>query len=388
MPTAFLHQSFSVNYTYTVCFTQQLFAPNNPVFRDFLGEAQVEFTRKLLFVLDEGVIHFHPHLLAAIEAYVNTIEGFKLTTFLTIKGGEECKNNPRYFNEIIEAVNEQGIDRHSYLVAIGGGSLLDLAGYAAAVAHRGVKHIRIPTTVLSQNDSGVGVKNSINYRSKKNFLGTFAPPAVVFNDFDFLSTLSQRDWRSGIAEAIKVALIKDASFFEWLEKNSGLLNSRDSEAMQYLVQHCADLHMQHIRSGDPFESGSSRPLDFGHWSAHKLEQLTHFELRHGEAVALGIALDTVYSWKGGTLSEPEMKRIIMLLQDVGFAVTHPLMQIENADSALMQGLNEFREHLGGRLTIMLLTAIGTGQEVHHLDSETLAEASRWLQNATAKAQNV
>src|SRR5690606_30287435 len=113
----------------------------------------------------------------------------------------------------------------------------------AAISHRGVRHIRIPTTVLAQNDSGIGVKNSVNYRGKKNFLGTFVPPVAVINDRVFLRTLEIRDWRSGMAEAVKVALIKDLEFFEWIEANTEALSARSEEEMTQLILKCADLHL-------------------------------------------------------------------------------------------------------------------------------------------------
>jgi 3-dehydroquinate synthase len=152
------------------------------------------------------------------------------------------------------------------------------------------------------------------------------------------------------------------------------------EAMQYQVKRSAELHMQHIASGDPFEMGSSRPLDFGHWSAHKLEQLSNFEVRHGEAVAMGIALDSTYSYLSGRLSEGALKRILQLLEALGFALTHPLMDVSNKESALLEGLNEFREHLGGRLTITLLKATGEGVEVHEMDADVICKASHWLKH--------
>ena len=148
--------------------------------------------------------------------------------------------------------------------------------------------------------------------------------------------------------------------------------------MNELIRRCAILHLQHISGGDPFELGSSRPLDFGHWSAHKLEQLTGFSLLHGEAVALGIALDTVYSTLCGYLPAEKEERIIGVLSALGFAITHPLLQPENAGSPVLAGLQEFREHLGGRLTIMLLTDIGQGLEVHSMDPSLLMEAAQKL----------
>jgi 3-dehydroquinate synthase len=376
----FIRQVFNVRFEYRVFFTTNLFAANNDVFRTFLTEgAEPGVLRKILFVLDEGVVKHYPHLVKQIEDYFSGASEVRLVPEMVIlPGGEATKNSEEHFQRILTAVNRRGIDRHSYLVALGGGSVLDVAGYAAAVAHRGIRHIRIPTTVLSQNDSGVGVKNGINYFSKKNFLGTFAPPVAVFNDSNFLRTLDDAEWRSGIAEAVKVALIKDAAFFSWLEANAAKMVARDMNAMQYQIRRCAELHLEHIGGGDPFESGSSRPLDFGHWSAHKLEQLSNFSVRHGEAVAIGIALDTVYSFLTGRLDEASMKRVLALIDNLGFSLTHPLLEVTDDSSPLLMGLNEFREHLGGRLTIMLLKEIGKGEEVHEMDAAIVKKASQWI----------
>ena len=373
----YLQQCFDIKFEYRVHFTSGLFDTSNALLKDFLIDHKVpNIDQKILFVADEGVINAHPDLLEKINDYFSAFSAVcPAKEVIVIPGGETAKNDVNHLLSIVEAVNQYGIDRHSYLAAIGGGSLLDLAGFAATISHRGIKHIRIPTTVLSQNDSGVGVKNGINYKGKKNFLGSFSPPVAVFNDDEFLPTLSDRDWRSGIAEAVKVALIKDADFFIWLEANAFKLSNRDLAAMKYLIRRCADLHLQHIRSGDPFETGSSRPLDFGHWSAHKLEQLTNFEVLHGEAVAMGIALDSIYSGLTSELDEDEVNRIISLLQNLGFEITHPLMEVNDERSPILLGLQEFREHLGGRLTITLLTAIGKGKEVHEIDWKLIKEAA-------------
>ena len=376
----YLQQSFDIKFEYKVHFTSGLFDISNLLLKKFFTEnKKSDSDQKILFVIDDGVVKNHPGLLQKISNYFKSYPAVSIAAeMLVIPGGEKAKNDVNSLTRIIDAVNKHCIDRHSYLAAIGGGSVLDLAGFAAAVSHRGIKHIRIPTTVLSQNDSGVGVKNGINYLGKKNFLGSFSPPVAVFNDDLFLTTLSDRDWRSGIAEAVKVALIKDENFFVWLEEHTLQLSHRDMEAMKYLIRHCADLHMQHIRSGDPFETGSSRPLDFGHWSAHKLEQLTNFEVFHGEAVAMGMALDSMYSGLTGNLTDEEVDRIISLLQNLGFEITHPLMQINDEQSPVLLGLQEFREHLGGRLTITLLTGIGKAKEVHDIDWKLMKEAARKL----------
>lgn len=374
-----LHQSFTIKYEYNVFFTSGLFAVENPLLNDFLSASKSASIKKILFVVDEGVVNTNPDLINQIKAYfLQNSSAQLINDIIIVPGGEVVKNDPKYFEQVLQAVNTYGIDRHSYIAAIGGGAVLDMVGYAATVSHRGVKYIRIPTTVLSQNDSGIGVKNGINYFHKKNFLGTFAPPVAVFNDELFLITLTDRDWRSGISEAIKVALIKDREFFEWLEYNAIELGQRDMTVMNLLIWRCAKLHLEHIAGADPFESGSSRPLDFGHWSAHKLEYLTNFEIRHGEAVAMGIALDTVYSHLSGRLSAGDSQRIIQLLQQLGFEITHPLLQVDGDDSPILLGLQEFREHLGGELTIMLLNAIGKGEEVHEIDTELLKQAGKLL----------
>lgn len=386
-----LQQSFSVPFTYTVSFTNGLFDRANPLFRTFLHQQQEAHgaLKKILVVVDLGVLNHHPNLPADIRTYLSTEPGVRLVADpLVVPGGEAAKNDPALVDRIVDAVSEYGIDRHSYVVGIGGGAVLDLVGYAAAISHRGVRHIRIPTTVLAQNDSGVGVKNGINYRGKKNFLGTFAPPVAVFNDAHFLSTLDDRDWRAGIAEAIKVALIKDLPFFEWLEAHTDALAQRNKEVMTSLIYRCADLHMQHISgrsegrtpadAGDPFEMGSARPLDFGHWAAHKLEYLTNFSIRHGEAVAIGIALDVVYSQLAGRIQEVDTTRILHLLRGVGFELFHPALA-ENNSEHLVRGLAEFQEHLGGELTITLLDGLGKGVEVHEMEAELIRGAVEILE---------
>jgi len=375
-----IKQKFSVSYQYDIHFISGLFTPENRSLSDFFvaqGDGPVP---KLLVVIDEGVVTHHPALIERIRDYFGPESAAQLIEdILLVPGGEAIKNHWESVDRIIEAVDRHGIDRHSYIMAIGGGAVLDAVGYAATVAHRGIRHLRVPTTVLSQNDSGMGVKNGINYRGKKNFIGTFSPPVAVFNDNLFLLTLNDRAWVSGISEAVKVALIKDAAFFDWIESHAASLRRRDSEAMDYLIFRCAELHLQHIAGADPFEFGSSRPLDFGHWSAHKLEQLSGFEVLHGEAVAIGIALDTVYSAIIGMLPPHDAQRVLTVLQELGLPVFHPLLEGAGATHPLLAGLEEFREHLGGRLTIMLLRAIGRGVEVHQLEKEEVLRAAAALQ---------
>jgi 3-dehydroquinate synthase len=374
-----LKQSFQVPFQYEVFFTKGLFHYENSLFKDFINHfGRADFRKRILFVIDKGVADAHVHLTSKIVDYFKKYPIADLAPeILVLPGGEICKNDPRYYEEVVRAIDEHRIDRHSFVACIGGGAFLDMSGYAAAISHRGVKFIRIPSTVLSQNDSGVGVKNGVNYLGKKNFLGTFAPAVAVFNDSQLLTSLEPRDWRSGIAEAVKVALIKDLDFFEWLENNAKAMNDRNESVMTEQIYRCADLHMKHISSGDPFELGSARPLDFGHWAAHKLEYLSNFQIRHGEAVAIGIALDTVYSQKIGLLTENDRERVLNLILQLGFDIFHPALA-ENDKINLFKGLREFQEHLGGELTITILEQLGKGKEVHEMDFELIKESVDFL----------
>jgi 3-dehydroquinate synthase len=330
-----------------------------------------------------------PDLLERIQDYF-TAHGDALQLVcppLVIEGGERTKNSYFHVSEIQSHIDRYHIDRHSYVIAIGGGALLDMAGLAAATAHRGVRHIRLPSTTLSQCDSGVGVKNGINAFGKKNFIGAFAPPFAVINDFQLLESLTPRDKRAGYVEAVKVALIRDAAFFEELEDAAERLRNFEPAAMQRLVFRSAELHLNHIAtSGDPFEFGSARPLDFGHWSAHKLEQLSEFKIRHGEAVAVGIALDTIYSRAKGFLGAGEAERVLRLLENLGYELfANELLHVDSENSLLVvSGLEEFREHLGGQLAITLLRGVGVGFEVHEMDVAKVVDAIYELKDRHAR----
>ena len=376
-----LQQSVPVTFHYNVHFTRGVFEINNPLLAQVVAAEQNP--RKAIAVVDSGLLLHHDALLEQIEAYTNHYQALLTLAIppVIIPGGEAAKNDPRLIEQIHSTINQVGLCRHSYLIAVGGGAVLDAAGYAAATAHRGVRLIRIPTTVLAQNDSGVGVKNGINAFGKKNFLGTFAPPHAVLNDFNFLDTLDERDWRSGVAEAVKVALIKDARFFALIADNAEAIALRDAATMEQIIYRCAKLHLNHIaNSGDPFEAGSSRPLDFGHWAAHRLEYLTNYRLRHGEAVASGIALDSTYSYLSGLLPWREWQQILNVLKAIGFTLYVPEMAANpHLSRCLFQGLTEFREHLGGELTIMLLKGIGRGVEIHEVDIRLYRQAVSLLQ---------
>ncbi len=387
MSVTVIKRNICVHFEHQVHFTDGVFDRANPLLRDILAGPSPRAAA--LVVLDEGLASAQSGLTNRIAEYFAACpERLHLVCPpLLIEGGERAKNSPFHLSEIHSQVERCHLDRHSWLLGVGGGALLDVAGLAAATAHRGLRHVRIPTTTLSQCDAGVGVKNGINAFGKKNFIGTFAPPYAVINDFEMLSSLSDRDKRAGGAEAVKVALIRDRDFFEQLEREAAPLAAFAPAAMREMIRRCAELHMDHIASGgDAFETGAARPLDFGHWAAHKLEQLSDYNIRHGEAVAAGMALDVVYSRQAGLLGAAAAERALSLLEALGFALFANEMLYLDSDQqrVLLQGLEEFREHLGGELSLTMLQDIGRPVEIHQVSLPGMLDAIHQLQQRQAR----
>ena len=376
-------QQFSVPYEYQVYFTEEVFAPDNTVLHDTVLHIETDKRHRCIVFIDDGLVATQPGLPEQIKSYANA-HGDVIDLVhapIPVPGGERIKTELHYVESMQKALFEHHIDRHSYVIGVGGGAVLDAVGLVAATAHRGIRHIRIPTTVLAQNDSGVGVKNGVNLYGQKNYVGSFAPPFAVLNDIEFVMRLPRRDQIAGMAEAVKVALIRDGNFFQWLEQHGDDLVLCERKAMAAMIRRCAELHMRQIANGgDPFESGSARPLDYGHWSAHKLESLTQYHVRHGEAVAIGLALDARYSVLSGLLAEGEEDRICFLLEHLGFKLWHPALERKTAKNQyeVLQGLVDFREHLGGELTITLLQAVGVGVELHEMDEQLILDSINWL----------
>tara|TARA_B100001123_G_scaffold449041_1_gene612651 strand:+ start:11217 stop:12422 length:1206 start_codon:yes stop_codon:yes gene_type:complete len=371
-----------IPYQLRVYFTKGVFDTSNPVFRDLACSRESGNRRKTLFYIDEAVAESNPQLEQQIDGYFGHHESdLQFQGIHRIPGGESLKNDAEVVGKIYADIEKNRICRHSFVAAIGGGAVLDTVGYAAATAHRGIRHFRFPTTTLGQADAGVGVKNGVNFHHKKNFVGTFAPPFAVINDLEFLKTLPEVHMRNGYIEAIKVALIRDSGFFNWIESKVKELNRFDKETLEELVYRCAKHHVAFIAtSGDPFEMGSVRPLDFGHWAAHKLEQLSDFKLSHGKAVAVGMAIDTLYSEERGYLDSQSAQRIINLLHELHFETYSDFLEQKNGSRFpyILQGLEEFREHLGGLLTITLLKRIGSRFEVHEVDTDIVLRTIKRL----------
>ena len=377
-------ERFSVPFEYPVHFTRRVFDARNGLLADVLDRLGEERRHRATVYVDAGVAAAHPRLLDEIKEYFHARgRAMELCGVpAVVPGGEAAKAGWSAVRDTMWTVGNLHLDRQSFVIAIGGGGLLDMVGFATAIVHRGLRLIRVPTTTLSQNDAGIGVKNGMNEHGMKNFVGTFAPPFAVLNDFSFLPTLDGQHWIGGAAEAFKVAIIKDAEFFEFLCASAQALRDRQAPPMEELIRRCARLHLEHIgASGDPFEFGSARPLDFGHWAAHKIEAMSDFTFGHGQAVAVGIALDSFIAMKLDLIARAQFDRIVGGLQDCGLPIWCDHLAARGADGELivLEGLEQFREHLGGVLTITLPKGIGRKVEVHHISPDAVEQAASHLQ---------
>jgi 3-dehydroquinate synthase len=364
---------FHVPFVHRLRFTRDVWGADQCILDELLAPGG-EGPARVQFWVDESLLAAQPDLKRKIRQFVSARPS-RLTmpgNVQVLPGGEEVKNDIHLLERMLKCINAADLDRRSYIVAIGGGAVLDAVGFAAAISHRGIRLVRLPTTTLAQGDSGVGVKNSVNLFRKKNWVGTFAVPWGVVNDASLLATLPLRDFRCGFSEAVKVTLLKDPAGFDRLCDNAQRIAARDMSVAAPVLQRSAELHLDHItRGGDPFEALEARPLDFGHWSAHKLEVLSNFELRHGEAVAIGVAIDAVYSSLTHGFPTRDADRVLRCLADLGLPLDHTKLR---ETGPLFDGLEEFRQHLGGRLTVTMLSGIGSPLDVHEIDRDRMCAA--------------
>ncbi|MFW5839698.1 MAG: 3-dehydroquinate synthase [Planctomycetota bacterium] len=377
-------QIFNVAFEYPVCFTRNVFDPANDCLARTIDRLDEGRLHRCCVFVDAGLAAAQDDLPARIQQYFHA---HRKTLELavppqSVPGGKRAKTDWQAVRNVLTTIGNAHLDRQSFVLAVGGGSCLDMLGFAASIVHRGLRLVRIPSTTLGQNDAGIGVKNGMDEHGQKNFIGTFAPPFAVINDASLPTSCDQETWIAGVAEAIKVAMIKDAAFFEMISQLAGAMRMRDSQAMQQVVRRCAELHLEHIRTGgDPFEFGSARPLDFGHWAAHKLEMLSGYQLGHGQAVALGICVDSYCAMRSSLLGEAEFLSVLETIAAAGLPTWDDLLGRRKREGKLeiLGGLDDFREHLGGTLTITLPDGIGGKTEVHHLNAADVEDAVEYLQ---------
>jgi 3-dehydroquinate synthase len=370
-----IDREVALSFAHRVRFTRGALDPANATLREALSsDAAISVRRAILFI-DEGLAAAEPRIADQARIYFDAHSAHmpRVVAVETCAGGERAKEDMRVVERVIELVEREKIDRKSFVFAIGGGAMLDAVGLGAATAHRGVRLVRMPTTTLAQDDAAMGVKNGVNRFGKKNFVGAFAVPYAVVCDESMLTTLPPAVFRAGFSEAVKIALIKDAAFFAAIERAAPAIAACDLDAASPVIRRSAELHLAHIvDGGDPFEANEARPLDFGHWAAHRLESMSAHAVSHGDAVALGLLLDCRYSNLKGWLSDADFARVRAAIAALGLPMRHALL----ADTArLLSGLEEFREHLGGQLTVTMLRGIGQGFEVHELDADLVRRAA-------------
>ena len=291
---------------------------------------------------------YAPRLAAALQA----ARAARVLT-ITLPDGEEHKDW-KTLDRIFAALLEARADRHSVLVALGGGVVGDMAGFAAATYQRGVAHVQVPTTLLAQVDSSVGGKTAINHPLGKNMVGAFHQPGAVIVDTATLATLPAREYASGLAEVAKYGAIRDLAFFEWMEANAAALCAREPAALAHAIRRSCEIKAE-VVAEDERETGARALLNFGHTFGHAIESGAGYgSWLHGEAVSAGMALATRYSVREGMLDAAQGERFVALLRRLGLPVAPPRLDPDT----WLTFMGRDKKNEGGRVTLILLQALG------------------------------
>jgi 3-dehydroquinate synthase len=290
-------------------------------------------------------------------------------TEIVVADGEQSKGW-QSLNQIFDALLKARCGRDTLVIALGGGVIGDLAGFAAAIYQRGVAFLQVPTTLLAQVDSSVGGKTAINHALGKNMIGAFHQPRAVISDVATLDTLPERELRSGLAEVIKHGFALDASFVEWLESNIGKLVARDRAALAFAVRRSCELKAR-IVAEDERESGRRALLNFGHTFGHAIEAATGYGAwLHGEAVATGMVMAAELSLLMGHLKKTDVGRVRDLLERAGLPVSGPAL----APERLMELMALDKKAAKGRTRFVVLEAIGRARLDAGIDDAAVRRA--------------
>ena len=284
--------------------------------------------------------------------------------------GEKYKNL-EVLNQIYDSLLRNRFDRNTTVIALGGGVVGDMAGFAAASYQRGVHLIQIPTTLLSQVDSSVGGKTGVNHALGKNMIGAFYQPKAVIADTDTLDTLPERELSAGIAEIIKYGLICNAEFFEWLENNMQALLGRDNQALSYAIEISCRTKAE-IVAADERESGKRALLNLGHTFGHAIENgMGYGEWLHGEAVAAGICMAAIMSEQMGWMSENETQKTINLIEQAKLPTKAPASM---SAEQFLELMSVDKKVLDGVLRLVLMKGIGKALVTDEYKDEDLSKA--------------
>ncbi len=299
----------------------------------------------------------------------NALEKQGIESIAVILPDGEQHKNWETLNLIYDALLENRCERNTAIVALGGGVIGDISGFAAATYLRGVPFIQIPTTLLAQVDSSVGGKTAINHPLGKNMIGAFYQPRLVLTDIDTLNTLPERELKAGIAEVIKYGLIRDLPFFVWLEENIDKLKARDPEALGYAISRSCE-NKAEVVARDEKETGERALLNLGHTFGHAIENAMGYgNWLHGEAVAAGTILAARLSRVLGMLSEDDVKRIVSLFERAGLPVQAPEIGLER----YLQLMELDKKVEEGKMRFVVLDAIGRACVRSDISREALSK---------------
>lgn len=264
-------------------------------------------------------------------------------------------------------------DRKDLLVALGGGVVGDLTGFAAATYLRGINFIQIPTTLLAQVDSSIGGKTGVDFDAYKNMVGAFHMPKLVYMNLETLKTLPERQFSAGMAEIIKHGLIQDANYYRWLQEHSARIMAREYEALLFMIAGSCEIKRRVVEE-DPTEQGIRAWLNFGHTVGHAVEKLKDFTLFHGECVALGSVAAGYLSWKRGGISREELGEMESVFESFGLPV-----RVENImTEQVLETMKLDKKMEAGRLRFVLLERIGAAAVVRDVKDEELREAVQYI----------
>ncbi len=306
--------------------------------------------KKILIVTDDNVAKLY---LSELESLLSQ---FNVKHFIFAAG--EINKSLSSWTALLDTMILADLNRDSVLIALGGGVVGDLTGFAASCFHRGISFIQIPTTLLSQVDSSVGGKTAINFSGEKNVLGAFYQPQAVFIDIKMLGTLEPREFLAGLAEVVKYALLGDKDFFCWLVKNIKQILNQDSPTLQYMIKHCCQMKAKIVEQ-DETEQDIRALLNLGHTFAHALESITNYKrFLHGEAVAIGIYCQALLSKEIGWLQQNDVEQIITFFKVCGLSYKLPSdLDLNN----IMKLMYRDKKVQNSQLRFVLLKAIGNAQ---------------------------
>ena len=319
--------------------------------------------KRILIVTNETVA---PLYLKQIQ---DTMASFGEVTSVILPDGEQFKDLT-HLDSIFTALLQRNYGRDSVLVALGGGVIGDMTGFAAACYQRGVDFIQIPTTLLSQVDSSVGGKTAVNHPLGKNMIGAFYQPQIVIIDTECLQTLPAREFAAGMAEVIKYGIMWDAEFFQWLENNVQALKSLDTQALVYAISRCCEIKAD-VVSQDETEQGVRALLNLGHTFGHAIEaEMGYGNWLHGEAVAAGTVLAAQTAKSMGLIDESIVRRIVQLFHAFDLPITAP----ESMDfDSFIKHMRRDKKVLGGQIRLVLPTAIGRADVFSQVPESTLEQ---------------